>query len=376
VRRTLATLAVGVAALALPAGAQASEPLPPQGTPPPGTNDFACKPPPRHPYPVVLVHGTFENMTASWNAVAPALTRLGYCVFALDYGNNATGDIPKSAAQLQTFTDKVLAATGADKVSIVGHSQGGMMPRYLIKFLGYSGKVDDLVGLSPSNHGTTNPGAGLVGPTCPACTQQIAGSDFLQHLNAGDQTPAPATYTVIETRNDEVVTPYDSEFLPANDRVTNVLLQDKCPADSVEHVGVQYDGVAIQWMLNALGRPGPADAAFTPDCTGAAAATYPDSSSVASADRRAALVVGRPRVTHTHRGVHVAVAARNADLNGVVVTIRRHGRTIGRSRKAFVAARRVFKIHLRHRLTRGSYAVVATAKGLRTRRTARVRSAR
>ena len=51
----------------------------------------------------------------------------------------------------------MLAATGAAKVSMVGHSQGGMMPRYYIKFLGGASKVDDLVGLSPSNHGTSNP---------------------------------------------------------------------------------------------------------------------------------------------------------------------------------------------------------------------------
>ena len=40
---------------------------------------------------------------------------------------------------------------------MVGHSQGGMMPRYYIKFLGGADKVDDLVGLAPSNHGTSNP---------------------------------------------------------------------------------------------------------------------------------------------------------------------------------------------------------------------------
>ena len=38
-----------------------------------------------------------------------------------------------------------------------GHSQGGMMPRYYLKFLGGASKVDDLVGLAPSNHGTDNP---------------------------------------------------------------------------------------------------------------------------------------------------------------------------------------------------------------------------
>src|SRR4051812_48791277 len=238
-----AAIWLGVAA---PASA-ADEPLPPQGPAPPGTNDFHCKPPKRHPYPVILVHGTYLNMSVSWTDAVPALTRLGYCVFALDYGNspapgvNGVGDIPKSARQLLTFVGQVLKATGARKVSIVGHSQGGMMPRYVIKVLGGASTIDDLVGLSPSNHGTTNPLAGPSGANgCPACGQQVAGSDFMKHLNAGDQTPPPVSYTVVETRNDEVVTPFDSEFLPktADGRVTNVLLQDAYAGDATDHDGI------------------------------------------------------------------------------------------------------------------------------------------
>jgi hypothetical protein len=34
---------------------------------------------------VVLVHGTFADMTVSWNLISPALKASGYCVFALDY---------------------------------------------------------------------------------------------------------------------------------------------------------------------------------------------------------------------------------------------------------------------------------------------------
>jgi triacylglycerol lipase len=175
------------------ATAAAAEPLPPQGASPPGSNNFSCRPPARHPYPVVLVHGTLGNMQVSWNAIAPALERLGYCVFALDYGNgptngvNGVGDIPTSARQLQTFVNVVLNKTHSPKVSIVGHSQGGMMPRYYAKFLGGAAKIDDLVGLSPSSHGTTNPAALPAGPFCPACAQQAVGSDFLKHLNAGDR---------------------------------------------------------------------------------------------------------------------------------------------------------------------------------------------
>jgi triacylglycerol esterase/lipase EstA (alpha/beta hydrolase family) len=214
---------------------------------------------------VVLVHGTFLDMTTSWNLISPLLASKGYCVFALDYGGRGTGPIEDSAAQLSRFVDRVLEAIGARRVAIVGQSQGGMMPRWYIKFGGGAETVSEVVGLVPSNHGTTQPLADVVGPFCFACLQQKAGSDFLRTLNAGDETPGAIDYTQITTRLDEVVTPFRSAFLDG-DRTTNVLVQDKCPLDVLEHAGIVYDPVAIQWVINALGRPGPADPSFKPRC--------------------------------------------------------------------------------------------------------------
>jgi triacylglycerol lipase len=226
-----------------------------------------CRPPTQHPEPVVLVYGTFGE--TSWSAIGPALARRGYCVSTFAYGNAGTGDIAQSAQELAAFVDRLLARTHARKVSIVGHSEGGMMPRYYIRFLGGAKKVDDLVGLSPSNHGTANPLAlegALYG--CTACGQQFAlGSSFLARLDSGDETPGPVDYTTIQTADDLVVVPYTSAFLsgPAA-RVTNVLLQARCPDDAVGHLGITDDPVALQWVEDALARSGPADPAFRPRC--------------------------------------------------------------------------------------------------------------
>ncbi|HET8951266.1 MAG TPA: alpha/beta fold hydrolase [Solirubrobacteraceae bacterium] len=266
-RSALAVLTV-LTLLALPPAASAAAP------PPPGAN-VACTPTAAHPYPVVLVHGTFENRFDNWLAMSPALKRAGYCVYALNYGaRDGSGllgiygiaEIERSARELRDFVADVRARTGAAKVSLVGHSQGGLMPRYFIKYLGGAAVVDDLVGLSPSNHGTTNPLAPVAGFSCPACRQQVAGSPFLVDLNAGDETPGDVSYTQVVTRYDEVVVPYTSGFLAPDANVTNLTLQDVCPGDTSEHLRIPYDPPAIALTRIALGRPGPADPGFRPAC--------------------------------------------------------------------------------------------------------------
>ena len=238
---------------------------------PPGANDWSCRPSAAHPQPVVLVHGTFADMSNSWQAISPLLHNQGYCVFALNYGAYegsqeigvyGVGDIAESARQLSAFVDRVLVATGARKVDLVGHSQGGMMPRYYLKHLGGAGKVRALVGLSPSNHGTTLdglfvlsnffPGASqFTGALCPACEQQRAGSSFVANLNGGGETVPGVDYTVIQTRYDQVVTPYTSAFL-SGPSVKNVVLQSQCILDLGDHLSMPYDHIAAADVLTAL----------------------------------------------------------------------------------------------------------------------------
>jgi triacylglycerol esterase/lipase EstA (alpha/beta hydrolase family) len=230
-------------------------------------NDFDCKPSAANPRPVVLVHGTFATAQLNWSGfVAPKLVDDGWCVFALDYGNRATGDIRKSAAELRTYVNRVRRATGAKKVLMVGHSQGGMMPRYYLRFLGGARYVEELVALSPSNHGT-KVAEGANTPGCPACEQQGTNSPFLRKLNRGREVEKGVDYTVIQTKKDTTVVPYTSAFLDGpKSQVTNVLLQRACPDNAASHAGMAFDPVALQWIRNALKRPGPANPRFKPRC--------------------------------------------------------------------------------------------------------------
>ena len=230
------------------------------------------------------MHGTILDMANDFNALSPLLADHGYCVYALNYGQQGVpsiagvdglGDIPSSAQQLSAFVDRVLDATGAAQVDIVGHSQGGMMPRWYMKFDGGAAKVHTLVGLAPSNHGTTLDGifallstvpdvsAAALDPVCTACQQQQVGSPFLAELNAGGDTLPGVDYTVIESRNDEVVTPYTSAFL-SGPNVTNITLQDQCPLDQGEHLSMPYDHIADADVLTALDPANPQHPACTP----------------------------------------------------------------------------------------------------------------
>jgi triacylglycerol esterase/lipase EstA (alpha/beta hydrolase family) len=149
-----------------------------------------------------------------------------------------------------------------------------MMPRYYLKHLGGAAEVGALVGLSPSNHGTTLnglftlaeffPGAeAFTGALCPACAQQSAGSAFLTELNSGTETVPGVDYTVIQTRYDEVVTPYTSAFL-SGPNVTNVDLQAQCPLDLGEHLSMPYDHIADANVLTALDPAHPMHPLCTP----------------------------------------------------------------------------------------------------------------
>jgi triacylglycerol esterase/lipase EstA (alpha/beta hydrolase family) len=258
-----------------------------------GANN-GCTPSSAHPYPVVLVHATLADEGSNWVTLAPLLANNGYCVYAFNYGPtglsfcdaagcriDALGHIERSAEELAAFVNWVLFVTSAAKVDLVGHSQGGMMPNYYIKYLNGASKVNELVGLSPSNHGTTLDGltalleqfpfakeltsslAEYIG--APALPEQEQGSAFINKLfGSGEPLAAGVRYVVIQTTHDEVVTPYTNAFL-SGANVTNITIQSQCPADPVAHIGMFDDSPSLQNVLNQLSSS--PNASFEAICT-------------------------------------------------------------------------------------------------------------
>lgn len=230
--------------------------------PPTGSDDWSCRPARAHPRPVVLVHGTWGNQN-DWDVLAPSLKIEGYCVFSLNYGRDtssvlgalpgmyATGDIPTSAAELAAFVDRVLAATGAARVDLVGHSQGALVARQYLRFGGGADHVAQLISLAGTNHGSSMrgiaprlpPGVVAALPTVLtpvagiAAAQQLVGSEFLRTLNADGDTVPGIAYTVIASARDDASTPPEATFLQAGPGATvdNVWVQELCPADAFDH---------------------------------------------------------------------------------------------------------------------------------------------
>jgi triacylglycerol lipase len=238
---------------------------------PPGANDWGCKPTAAHPRPVVLVHGTLGNKNTNWQAYSPLLANHGYCVFSLTYGVIDGSPIPvnqfggmariqDSAQQLKTFVARVLQATGARKVDLVGHSQGTLMPEYYVKFLGGARYVQNYISLAPLWHGTRSAlplsqiarGFGIdeeAFPVCTACPQMSSDSRFVAQLRAGGLLVGKVVYTNIMTKYDELVRPYTSGSEPG---MRNVVLQDLCKTDLTEHFEIAADPVGAQVVLNTL----------------------------------------------------------------------------------------------------------------------------
>jgi hypothetical protein len=216
--------------------------------------------------PILLVPGTSLNPATDYGyGWEPALTKLGwpFCTVALPA--NAMGDI-QVAGEYVVYAIRAMHAAYGGRIDIVGHSQGGMVPRWALRFWPDTrAMVDDLVGLSPSNHGTLDAIPACTPGCAPAFWQQRTNASFIGALNSAQETFPGISYTNIYTDTDEVVVPNfgpaaSSSLSGGGGAITNAAIQSVCPGDATEHLGIGiYDNTAYQIALDALTHPGPAD---------------------------------------------------------------------------------------------------------------------
>lgn len=226
------------------------------------------------PYPVILIHGTISSKNV-WQNLVLRLRDDDFVVFSPDYGVHGTQDIPTSASDIGAYIEQVLAATGAEAVDIVGHSQGGLLARYWINELGGEDYVHHLITLGAPHQGTTL--MGMLGSMLTtdmsqrvaaatirrvfgaAGMQQVIGSPLLETLAASPETRNHIRYTCYATRNDATVVPHENAFL--GDRKPTVpsdhgadATENGSPATAADEAGADTgEAIITNYFLQDLG---------------------------------------------------------------------------------------------------------------------------
>jgi hypothetical protein len=216
--------------------------------------------------PVLLVQGTGARARDNWSwTYEPALNRRGIAWCAVDLPDQATSDVQR-AGEYVVAAIRFMHEKAGRKVSIIGHSQGGMVPRWALRFWpDVRPMVDDVIGFAPSNHGTTQ--ADCSDGCSAAGWQQRDEANFIRALNSSQETFPGISYTVAYTRTDETVQPNmdsngSSSLHGGGGRIANVAIQDVCPNASSEHLAIgTIDPVAHDLAMDALDHDGVADPA-------------------------------------------------------------------------------------------------------------------
>jgi pimeloyl-ACP methyl ester carboxylesterase len=210
--------------------------------------------------PVLLVPGSGSTPAAefSWN-YEPALTHAGIPWCAVTLPDSANGDI-QTAGEYMVSAIRAMYARAGRRIAIIGHSQGGMVGRWALRWWPDTRRmVDDLIGIAPSNNGSVLPHATCITGCSPADSQQASGSSFLTALNRPPETFPGISYSVILSRLDEEAVPAGT-LSGGGGQITNTYVQDVCPNDHTEHLGLgTYDPVAYALAIDALDHAGPAD---------------------------------------------------------------------------------------------------------------------
>jgi pimeloyl-ACP methyl ester carboxylesterase len=208
--------------------------------------------------PVLLVHSTTSTAEESWSwGYARELPRQGHPACAIDLPDRGLGDA-QIAAEYVVYAVRHMHRVSDRKVSIVGHSQGGMDALWALQhWPDLPGMVDDVVGMASPYHGTelANIACDVLNG-CPAGIWQLRrGSAFVGALIAGG-LPAGPSYTSLHSLFDEVAFPQPESSHLAG--ASNIIIQDRCPGRLVEHLTVVIDAVYFAYVIDALDHAGPA----------------------------------------------------------------------------------------------------------------------
>jgi triacylglycerol lipase len=186
--------------------------------------------------PVLLIHG-YACSRAAWWRTRRRLENAGWTVATLNLEPIYTS-IDNYVEPVARRVDEVLAATGAERLIMVGHSMGGLVARAYLRLHGGS-KVARLVTLGTPHGGSELARVGFGGNA----RQMEPGNPWLTAL-AGTEVPVD-TLTIFS--------PYDNYVMPPS----NLLLPGAQARviDGVCHLSMLYSPRVVDALLEALQSP-------------------------------------------------------------------------------------------------------------------------
>lgn len=197
--------------------------------------DFAqCK------HPVLLIYG-FGATRRIFGILEKRLRRDGFCVFSLNLGGLFetfnTRCIEELALHVHEKVERLCEKHKLGKISIVGHSKGGLIGRYYVKRLGGSHRVKALITLGTPHHGNHWAFLGAFSPLglfSKSVWQMVPMSGFIRNLKKGPW-PKSVKLTSIFSRDDKICF-YKSSMLdiPANcNYIKNIELEGLSHSDYI-----------------------------------------------------------------------------------------------------------------------------------------------
>lgn len=257
---------------------------------------------------VLLVHGTGLNAEQSWRwNYEQTLPGAGFDVCAVTMPSHAMGDIQVSSEYVVAAV-RTIANRTHRKVSIIGHSQGGLEPRWAIRWWpDVRARVSRYIGLGSPNHGLTFADLCAASGNCwPAVWQFAHGSKFLAALNSGGETPGPTAYTAMYSLTDELVQPAAPAATGALSPAANsstIAVQDICPGRPVNHISLMDDAVVWAVVMQALHSAHPASARLISRAV-CAQSTMPGLTPVDAAAGNASTYVAAIQGFNAEPGIH------------------------------------------------------------------------
>ncbi|MCY1041553.1 alpha/beta fold hydrolase [Corallococcus sp. bb12-1] len=218
--------------------------------------------------PVIIVGGTMASEFL-YLLLEARLRADGYYVEFFELPGFGLIDIREGAQWLKNRVSEVLLKTGAEKVNLIGHSQGGITSRTFIHDYGHK-QVENMISLGTPHKGThVDPklAALLVGCTdkptdSPICHQLRAGP-FLEEINVRAADDAIAYTNINNLKQFDVFTDAATNGRMDNcDRTNakgqslkcNITVQEQCPLIFVEHIGLASNGAVYSGIRQALTR--------------------------------------------------------------------------------------------------------------------------